>query len=806
MKYLFLFFLLIIISKQIFPQTFSVTGKIKDKETGVSLSYANVRVLNSSMGTASNFEGEYEIKLPEGEYQLISSYIGYKTDTLYINLKSDLKDLDFKLIQTDVTLPEIVIYPGENPALEIIKKAIERKRERDEKIFSYEFEAYTKGIIRAPEDVTAGSNTVSISIGDAEDQELKIAGIIENESKGYFQKPDNYKEIITARKQTANFPPSINILTGGRIMQNFYDDEISFLGSYLPGPLAGNSFDYYYFYIEETMAMDDKTVYKIYMAPDDESDPGFEGRIFILDKTFDLIKVDLNLNKAANPGGIFDTVNVFQQFSSYNESVYMPVDYRLFATANYLNIARFGFELNTILYNYKINPEIDEDIFSKAIITVQPEADKKDSLYWTSTQTIPNTEEETKAYNRIDSIKNIPATFWDDFSILSSRINLSDNFSVSAPIALYHFNSVEGHTVDFGFYLNDVFNKRFNSSLKFSYGFSDKKFKKNFSGSYLFGDYRTYKLELNAFDRINVLFGESGVDPYSEFAETILGLFFKDSPNDYYYSKGFSVRLSGEVFPVLSLSIGYLNRTDNNAFNNTDFSFFNKDNKYKPNSPIYETKINALTAGFGLDFRNYIEDGYFRRRISSSGSYITFEGNVTYSNSDILKSGLDFIKYELNSYASVRTFRNSMLSLKTNFVFSDGKIPYQMLYILPGNIDYLSRSFTFRTLGYNKVIGDRIITASLEHYFGSELFRWLSVPGLKDWDILLNLFLNAAYTDISNASRSILVIPQEIFRNPFYEIGFGIGHQLIPLQVEFAWKLNHRDGNNFRIGINSFFN
>ncbi len=27
---------------------------------------------------------------------------------------------------------------------------------------------------------------------------------------------------------------------------------------------------------------------------------------------------------------------------------------------------------------------------------------------------------------------------------------------------------------------------------------------------------------------------------------------------------------------------------------------------------------------------------------------------------------------------------------------------------------------------------------------------------------------------------------------------------LFPLRIEFAWKLNYRDGNNFRIGISSF--
>jgi hypothetical protein len=806
MKKLTLLFITFILFNNSPAQTFSVGGVIKDKSSGEPLSYANVRVLNSTLGTSSNLEGEYEIKLAAGNYELIASYIGYKTDTLSIYLNSDLTHIDFNLAQTDVTLPEIVIRPGENPAIAIISKAIERKRKRDKKIKSYEFEAYTKGILRAPEDAAAEENTVSVNIGDVSEEELKVAGIIENESKGYFQKPDNYKEIITARKQTANFTSSINVLTGGRIMQNFYDDEISFLGIFLPGPLADNSLDYYYFFIEEMVAIDNKKVYKIHMTPDNESDPGFSGSIFILNETYDLLKVDLELNSAANPGGIFDTINVYQQFYMYEDSIFMPVDYRLFATANYLNIARFGFELNTILYNYNINPKIDEDIFSKAIITVQPEADERDSLYWVTTQTIPNTREEEKAYDRIDSIQNVPKTFWDRFSFLSTRMNLTDNFEVTAPLGIYHFNDVEGHSIDYGFYIDDAFNRRFNSSLEFSYGFADKKFKKDFSGSILFGDYRTYRFEVNAFDRTNILFGDSDVDPYSQFAETVLSLFLKESPNDYYYSKGFSFRLSGEVFPVLSLSAGYLNRTDNNASSNSDFSFFYKDDEYKPNSPVYETKINALTAGFGFDFRDYIEDGYSRRRISFGGSYITFGGNVTHSNTDLLGSGLDFTKYELNSYAQTRTFRNSELSVKSNFIYTDGAVPYQMLYILAGNIDYLSRSFSFRTLDYNEVVGDRIVTVNLEHFFGNELFRWLSISGLKDWDVLLNLFFNAAYTDISDESRSILVTEQKVFRNPFYEIGFGIGHALIPFQLEFAWKLNYRDDSNFRFGINSYFN
>lgn len=797
---LFIAALIILFPWKISAQLLTINGKISDKNTGSHLSYANVRVLNTYYGAASNILGEYELKLKEGSYQLVASYIGYKSDTVIVNLSTSISNVDLKLEPTDITLSEIIIKPGENPALEIIRKAIVRKKERDQKILSFEFDAYTKGIIRTPEEIGAGRS--SISIGASSEKEMMITGIIENESKGYFKKPNSYKEIITARKQTANLPPTINILTGGRVIQNFYDDEINFLGGFLPSPLADNSLNYYYFYIEQSLAMDDKSVFMIYMSPINVNDPGFEGRIFILDETYDLIKVDLQLNKAANPGGIFDTINVFQQFSMYDESIYMPVDYRLLATANYLSIARFGFELNTILYDYRINPQIEDNFFDKAIVTVLPEADKKDSLYWLSTQTIPNTEEEFSAYKRIDSLKNVPKSFWDEFSPLSSRIRLSDNFSISAPIAMYHFNRIEGHAIDFGLFVNDVFNRRLNSSLNFSNGFSDKKLKADFGFNYLFGDYRTYRIKFNAYNKLKILFGES--ENYNELTATLLSLLSKYEFRDYYYSKGFDFDLSGEIFPILRLSAGFFNRTDKNAFNNSDFSFFAKDRTYRINPQVYETKVNALTAGFRLDFRDYIEDGFFRRRFSPDGSLIIFEGNVAYSNKDIISSGVDFIKYELKSDARLRTFRNSILNIKLNYIYTDGTLPYQMLYSFPGNINLTARSFSFRTLNVNEILGDRIVSLNIEHDFGSELFRWLGIPGLKNWDLTLNTFFNAAYANAGEKTNSILPVQIKSFKHPFYEAGFGIGHILIPMQIEFAWKLNHRDGNNFRVGINTF--
>ncbi len=202
--------------------------------------------------------------------------------------------------------------------------------------------------------------------------------------------------------------------------------------------------------------------------------------------------------------------------------------------------------------------------------------------------------------------------------------------------------------------------------------------------------------------------------------------------------------------------MGFKNKTDNSAFVNTDFSIFNKDKLYRTNPPIYETRINTLKLGFDIDFRDYIEDGYFRRRTSLGRSYILFSGDITYSNKGLFNSGLNFTTYEFNTRAFLRTFKSASLNLNLYARVNDGTTPYQDLYSLPGNIDVVFNSQTFRTLNINEIVGDKIVALNITHDFRDELFRMMNIPGLKRWEIMLSLIFNAALSDITPETSAIL--------------------------------------------------
>ncbi|MDP4116950.1 MAG: DUF5686 family protein, partial [Bacteroidota bacterium] len=689
------------------------------------------------------------------------------------------------------------------PANAIIKKAIVKKNLRNSKIKDYVYYAYTKGVLKTQSDVSNEGSVGSFSISTSKDTStLTIAGILENESKGYFKQPNLKKDVIIARKQSANFSSQLNTITGGRLTQNFYNENINLFGKEVPGPLSEDALSYYYYYIKDRLMINNLPVYKIYMAPDYSSNPGLTGYIYIADSTFDLIKVELGLNRAANTGGLFESFAVGQQFELQSDSIMMPANYHINATLNIFNFAKIGFEILTSLNNYEINSGLKDDFFSKATITVLNDADKKDSLYWSNLQSIPNTDEEKTAYKRIDSVSSIKKTFWDNFSFLSTTIGINDNISVSAPMGMYHFNKVEGHAIDYGIWGNGFLDQRLNTNAIFNYGFADKRVKGLFYAEYLYGDYRTHEFSFYAFDKINKLFSESS--NYNEMYSTLTALISKYDFNDYYYTKGFNFKYKGEIFPILAVKIGFENNTYSNAFTNSNVTWFYKKKSFSKNLPVIETKLNMISAGFTLDFRNYIEDGYFRRRIPNSKFNMMFNGNITYSNNSIIKSGLNFTKYEASLYGNFKTFRNAGLRYEVTGFYNEGYLPYQLLNSLSGNIAVTAKQNSFRTLRLNEYVGDRTLTAFFDHNFSDELFKMLHIPFLKDSEIQLNIFVNTALSTLSDKAKSILIKPSKTFDRPFFEAGFGLGHILFPIAIDFAWKLNHRGENNFSIGLNTF--
>lgn len=88
--------------------SFTLSGTVSEAETGETLMGANILVPELQTGTVSNQYGFYSITLPEGEYELIISSIGYATQRITILLSGNTQR-NFALAMDTESLDEVVI-------------------------------------------------------------------------------------------------------------------------------------------------------------------------------------------------------------------------------------------------------------------------------------------------------------------------------------------------------------------------------------------------------------------------------------------------------------------------------------------------------------------------------------------------------------------------------------------------------------------------------------------------------------------------------------------------------------------------
>ena len=89
---------------------FPISGKVIDEKTQLPLPNASVFCQNTTMGTTSNNEGSFFLRLSNGGYDLVVSYTGYETKLIRIsNGNPENERLVIALKEQDKSLTEVVV-------------------------------------------------------------------------------------------------------------------------------------------------------------------------------------------------------------------------------------------------------------------------------------------------------------------------------------------------------------------------------------------------------------------------------------------------------------------------------------------------------------------------------------------------------------------------------------------------------------------------------------------------------------------------------------------------------------------------
>jgi iron complex outermembrane receptor protein len=106
MKIKLLSLLAYVISLTTFAQ--NITGSVKS-QTGEGIAYVNISVLNTAKGTVTDKEGNYQIELSNGSYQLVYSVVGYSSRIQNVVVLDQPITLDIILSENSQTLDEVVV-------------------------------------------------------------------------------------------------------------------------------------------------------------------------------------------------------------------------------------------------------------------------------------------------------------------------------------------------------------------------------------------------------------------------------------------------------------------------------------------------------------------------------------------------------------------------------------------------------------------------------------------------------------------------------------------------------------------------
>ncbi len=106
---LFLFAFLFLISISLFSQQrFTLSGIITEASSNETLIGVTLLVPEINIGVTTNDYGFYSLTLPEGDYQISLSYIGYQEIAQTISLTQDLR-INFEMVEEAEQLDEVVV-------------------------------------------------------------------------------------------------------------------------------------------------------------------------------------------------------------------------------------------------------------------------------------------------------------------------------------------------------------------------------------------------------------------------------------------------------------------------------------------------------------------------------------------------------------------------------------------------------------------------------------------------------------------------------------------------------------------------
>lgn len=804
-----------------------VSGVITEKGSKEELPFVSIYFKGTKTGTTTDFEGKFTLRTHAYVDSLVISYVGYRTLRKAIQ-PGITQHLRIELVPDVNELKEVVIKPGVNPALRIVRLAQQNRTKNSAgSLTCFSYNSYNKLNVSMnnisdkmkEQKMFAPIRSLFDTVHQIKNEEGKYVlpvFLSETYSKYYqHNNPSLQKDIILANNVTgygAEKNSYISEIVGSNVVQfDFNQNWIRYLAKDFISPIADNSMDYYLYTLRDSLLIGNQKCYEIQLHLRREEDLGFLGTMWIADSSFAIKQIHVEISKSANINFI-DRFIIQQELTQTEAGPWIPVKSRGIIDIAQVSKNSSGF----ILKSYTVNTGIEinqpqPNGFYETRIEKEPTLFDKDSNYWKQVRAESFTPVEARMTSMIDSVKKIPAikTYIDVVRLVIEGYYRVGKLDLGPYVFLVGYNEVEHLRLRFGFRTNNFFSNTWFLKGYLAYGTMDNRFK--------------YGVGI---DRV-----------LSQKKWTTLGYFTK---SDYDIlgitdasATALQTRSGANIFAALAFAApgSRINKTIDHRMtfvrqirrdwtirltaSNTYFApagsfiFAFKENPEIPESPDNLTSDFTTTECTG-DIRfaykeMMVNRGSERVRISRTRvPAITL--SYTRGFKGIANSMFNYHKVQLMAEQHLTTgiWGNADFRLTAGTII--GVLPYPLLDVARGNATMLYSNFNYGLMNLYEFVADQYT-----HLFYVQHFEGLftnRIPVLRRWRLRNFAFLKSCYGHLSDANRARIPgqnhagLPLSkvyAYGNvPYAEIGAGFENIFRFIQLGYVKRLTYLNNVNVR--------
>jgi hypothetical protein len=785
----------------LFGQEFTLRGKVIDSLTLEPLAFVNILVNNGQYGGMSDIDGRFSFsgKLPFSTIRM--SHVGYcpleaTVTGSYMNIK---------MSPVQVELPEVMIVAGENPALRIIRNAVDnRKINNPTRIPHYTFTSYDKMIF------TVNTDSLSASLETDDPKDIKLREVIERQhlfmmesvSEHSFTAPDKSFDKIIATRVSGFKDPLFLFLISQLQSTSFYDETITIVNTRYINPISPNSWKHYYFALRDTLFLEgepDTTFVISYKPRAGRNFDGLQGILYISSNGWSIRNVTAMPARQDEKMG----VKIQQLYEFVDGKQWFPVQLNTEITFNTIDLN--GARPVGIGKSYRRNIDLEGKPEKSAPLNISaelmPYASIREEEFWKNYRVDTLSERELNTYHIIDSLGR--ANRFDEKmkglgALLTGRLPIG--YLELDINRLFRYSKYEGFYAGLGLSTSDKVSRFFKIGGYWGYGFGDQRAKYG-------GD-----LQLKLHPYGNLMLDLSYAYDLSESAGTV---FFDDVPGflsaihfrDFYVNfmdrgEKTSANLTFRMLQYVKAGIGISIETKESCF---DYGFREQFDGLAVLTDKH--RFGKLTAGIKFAWgERFIRDRF--SQVSTGTKYPELWLQYTRGQEGLFDGQFSFNRIDLkvNATANFRFAGKTTLWLTGDLV--DGDVPMSELINGRGGAGSgfsLFAPFSFTTMKPGEFINDRLAALFITHSFEKLLFR------TEKFTPQPSLVFNAGFGSLRNPEMHHFpelktmekgyfeggLLIDNLLSSPISSIGAGVFYRL----GDYAY---HRAGKNFffRLSIN----